>query len=257
MHLSSIVVALGATLGLLGAVWPLATARQRAVVFEAGLAALAGALLGGRAVYVAVNGFYFADHLLEVPQVWLGGFSASGALAGALAGIGLAAARKGISLGLLADTLLPLLWTLSLAAWLAAWLEGVAYGRPLAAAWALPAKDEWGMVAARWPVQATGIVVTAVVAAALSLGRQGLRQAGLAAALGVLALSLQLLAAAFVRGDPMPTWLGLRLDAWGALASTALSTAALAALWLHPKRTAHLPPNGRGDHPATTHHSTV
>ncbi len=79
----SLLVGLGAMLGL----WRMARGVKDAERWlDAGLLALAGALVGGRAGYVALHGSYYAAHVLEALQVWQGGLSAAGALAGGLLG---------------------------------------------------------------------------------------------------------------------------------------------------------------------------
>jgi prolipoprotein diacylglyceryltransferase len=75
---------------------------------DAGLWALLGGVVGGRAVYAAAAWPYFAAHPLEIPQVWLGGLSGPGAAAGAVLGAGLFAARRRLPAGALASALLPL-----------------------------------------------------------------------------------------------------------------------------------------------------
>ena len=83
MDLYAIIVGIGATAGL-------AWAARRAPHLQAiawviaGVWVLLGALVGARAAFVAANWLYFRSHLLEAPQVWLGGLFWPGALVGAL-----------------------------------------------------------------------------------------------------------------------------------------------------------------------------
>ncbi len=223
MYLPPFFLGISAAGGLAWIAWQ-APEAHRQHLLDAGLSALAGALLGGRAIYVAVNWYAFAPHPLDIPQVWLGGFSGVGALAGALAGLMIFTTLARLPLAPTADSLFPLLAALSVAGWLTCWLDGVAYGQPVDAWWALPAKDEWGIVAARWPVQLAGMVLTSGIVLGLYLGRKGLRQPwlalrqpGLTASLGLLGVSLEMLGLSFLRADPMPAWRGLRLDTWGGL----------------------------------------
>lgn len=143
----------------------------------AGTAALSGALIGGRGVYVAVHWAYFAApggpaRLIEIPQVWLGGLSGAGALAGGVLAVGLVALATRQPLVTLADALLPLLAGVGAAAWLGCWGAGLAYG-PTANAWyALSAPDEWGRVAPRLPLQPLAALLT-VAAVWLAEGLAG------------------------------------------------------------------------------------
>src|SRR3989338_4924887 len=75
---------IGAALGWL---YLRAPADKRIVWFDAGLVAAVSGLVGARLVYAWVNGNYYADHLGEVLQIWLGGLAWPGAALGALAGL--------------------------------------------------------------------------------------------------------------------------------------------------------------------------
>ncbi len=161
---------------------PPAEAQARA---WAGAAALAGALIGGRGVYVAVHWAYFGTsgappRLIEIPQVWLGGLSGAGALAGGLLAVGLVALATRQSPLPLVDALLPLLAGVGAAAWLGCWNTGVAYGPSINAWYALSAPDEWGRFAPRLPLQplAALLTVTAVWLAEGLAGWYELHQSG-------------------------------------------------------------------------------
>ncbi len=222
----SLVLGLGAALGLAASAWQAST-RQALGSVDAGLAALAGSLVCGRAAHVAASWGYYQSHLAEIPQPWLGGLSASGALLGAAVGLLIFSALIRGSPRRLADGLLPLLACMVIGAWLACWLDGTAYGPPSSTWWGLPARDEWGQVSLRLPLQLAG--------ALLALGWLWLLDRllpknaapGLLAGLAYLGVALELFGLSFLRADPGPTWRSLRLDAWGALAA-----AALALLWL-------------------------
>ena len=218
----SVLLALGSAAGLLW-VGLRAPAKLAVRTVDQGLLALLVALAGGRAGYVAVNWGYFAAYPGEIGQVWLGGLSGVGAVYGFVLGLCLAARLGKENLGLLADRLLPLGMALGICAWLAAWWDGSAYGVPAAGWFALPALDERGLWARRFPTQALGAVLTLILWAGLDW-LQRLRSAvpGRAVALGLLLCGLLLFGLAFTRADPAPLWRGWRLEAWAALGLAAL-----------------------------------
>ena len=194
---------------------------------NAGLGVLLGALVGSRLVYALVNWGYFRHHPGEVFQVWLGGMSAPGAVLGALFGLLVLWGLRLFPLGALADGLLPLLGTLSLACWLGCWSDGSAYGAASTAWDALPAIDEWGALSARVPVQLLGALLILVLYIGLEQARGSLRQPGLSASLGLLGWALVLFGLSFFRADAAQVWLGLRLEAWGGVGVAAFALVGL------------------------------
>lgn len=230
VQIYSLFLALGACLGLAWAAWRAGPKKAMRLV-EAGMWALLGALIGGRALYVAVSWLYYKDHLLESLQFFRGGLGWPGALAGGLLALAGYAALTRTSLAELADDLAPLLATLSVGAWLGCWAAGCAYGRLSNDWWSLPTPDEWGVVASRWPVQIVGALLTVGWFALVErLAGAAKLQPGYRALLSLLGLSLILLAAAWLRADPGFSWNGMRLEAWAALAYSLLALAGLAAL---------------------------
>jgi prolipoprotein diacylglyceryltransferase len=181
--------------------------------------------VGGRLAHVAAAWPYYSERLLDIPQVWLGGLSGPGALCGGLLAIGLLAVFTRQKLGALADGYLPLAAALVVSAWLACWADGTVYGPETAGWWGLPARDEWGEISRRAPLQMVG--------ACLSLGvfwyaerHRDSKRPGLAASLALFGLGLLILATAWLRADLSPTWAGLRPEAWGGLGFTLLAVAA-------------------------------
>ncbi len=209
-------LSLGAVLGLIWIVLD-SPKDEQIISLNTGIWALFGALIGGRIAYVAVQWEYFQEHIIEIPQVWLGGFAWPGALAGGILAIIILAWLYDIPVGKLADRMLPLLASLSVAVWLGCWLIGCAFG--LEVDWGLPAKDEWGIWKNRLPLQLIGAIMTV----ALFWGVDRLRQreggliSGLAASLGLGGLSLILLGASLLRVDPYLLYNGIRLETWAAL----------------------------------------
>jgi prolipoprotein diacylglyceryltransferase len=135
----------------------------------------------------------------------------------------------------LADGLLPLLGTLSIAAWLGSWSDGSAYGQLSDAWYALPARDEWGAIEPRLPVQLCGALLTLVLFASLEQARRWLRHPGLSASLGLLGWALICFGLSFLRADPAQTWSGLRLEAWGQLVLAGVGLVWLAIVLLRSK----------------------
>ena len=203
---------------------------------DAALGVLLSALVVSRLAYVFTNWTYFHLHAGEIVQVWLGGLSAPGALLGAFLGMALLVARRTFHLGPLADGLLPLLGSLSVVAWLGCWSDGTAYGAPSTAWYALPAIDEWGALASRLPVQLLGALLNLLLFIGLEYAQVWLRRPGLAACLGLVGWGLIFFGLSFLRADPAQAWMGLHLEAWGALGVAAIGLAGTATLMLHPRQ---------------------
>ncbi len=203
--------------GVTGLAWVAgqAPARQTLLRLDAGLAALAGCLMGGRLAYIAVQWPYYRNHLTQTLR--LDGLAWPGALLGGLLALAWYARWVQRSFSLLAEALLPLAATVSLGAWLGCWQAGCAYGPPVNAWWGLPARDELGRIVDRWPVQLIGAALTLILLALLEQLRARGMAPGIVAALGLLSGALLMLGASFVRLDPAPVWLGARLDTWAAV----------------------------------------
>ena len=120
VYIFSILIASGAFTGLAWIAWraPKKEALQRV---NAGMWALLGGLLGGRLAYVAVNWYYFQGHPWEIVQVYQGGLTGAGALAGGLALLALYAGLARLPLGTLADGLAPLFAVVAVSAWMGCW----------------------------------------------------------------------------------------------------------------------------------------
>ena len=212
----SILLGLGVLLGLLLTVWR-APEKEASRYLEAGLWVLLGALVGSRAMTVVVNFTYYQSHPGEIVQVWLGGLSGMGALAGGILVIIILALWWKLPVGKLADMLLPLAGTLTIAAWLGCWVDSCGYGLASDMWWALPGRDEWGVLTNRVPVQLMGAIITLVLIWLLDWAGKRLPIPGLNAAIGLFGMSAVIIALSFLRADPTPIWNGLRLEAWGAI----------------------------------------
>lgn len=224
----SLLLGSGASLGLAWSAWQ-APIEERGELLRAGLSVLAGAVLGGRAYAVWQNWSYYRQYPLEALEPWRGGYAWSGALLFSVLTLALYSKVKRKPFGRLADRLAPLLLCAAAGAWLGCWFQGCAYGLTSDAWWALPARDEWGRLDNRLPVQLLGALLAVLVlwlGERLSLHKPALPQGALAA-LSLLALSLQILVLSYLRLDPAPFFQGLRLEAW-----EALGAGVFASLWL-------------------------
>jgi phosphatidylglycerol:prolipoprotein diacylglycerol transferase len=204
-------------------------ARQREVGdwLDGVLAVGTGALLAGRAVFVALNRPYFAENPAEVWQLWLGGLNYHGALLGGLAGLWLWARLTGRPFGHYAGLFAPGLALLAVAGWAACAADGCAYGRAAAPGLlAANLPDDLGVLAARYRTQLGGAVASLAVFGAALWGFGRAQPALLFwAVLGGLSLGRVIIA--FGRGDAAPVVAGVRLDL---LVDFGLLAAALVAL---------------------------
>ncbi|MDD5371652.1 MAG: prolipoprotein diacylglyceryl transferase [Anaerolineaceae bacterium] len=218
MNLFSLALGIGATVGLASILWRAGDMIRAPHLVDAGLLTLFGALLGSRVGFVIANWLYFQFHWNEIPQIWLGGLSAAGALVGGMISLPLSAQIACLPLRGWLDRMSPMLPPLAVGAWLAAWAAGSAYG-PLAesAWWALPARDEWGSIELRWPIQFAGALITLGLFSLIDINHKRLRRSGQTGSLSLLALLLPYAAASFLRADPAIPWLGLRPEIWTGL----------------------------------------
>jgi phosphatidylglycerol---prolipoprotein diacylglyceryl transferase len=238
-------IGLGIALGLYWTAWQPSKAKEATASFDAALWVLAGGLVGGRLGYVAASWPYFQGDLLAIPQVWLGGLSGPGSMAGALAALGILSIAWKLPAGTLAEALLPLAMTLTISAWLGCWLAGCAYGKPARGGWGIPAIDEWGSMEMRIPVQLLGAMLTLGTFWLFERIRQPIRGRKTGkrgdttiqvAAWALLALTFQITVLSFLRADPTILIKDIRLDtfAWGCLTLVALIT--LITAYLHQKK---------------------
>lgn len=233
----SLLLGLGALTGLLLAGWRAPT-KESIRYLDAGVLTLLGALLGSRAITVAVNWAYYQSHIAEIYQVWLGGLSGVGALFGGVLAIFILGGWLKIHVGVLADMLLPLAGTMTVTAWLGCWMDRCGYGWPSTAWWALPAHDEWGVLAGRIPVQLLGALSTLILIWLLDRSSTRLPVKGMSASLGLFGISAMIFTLSYLRADPTPIWYGLRLEAWGAIGLmifSALSEVVLLFYWKYKK----------------------
>lgn len=228
----TVLLATGVAIGLALATW---LERQRPLLprfvwVDGALAALLGALLGGRAAFVIVEWDYFATRLAAAFRPWKGGFAYPGALLGGGLAVALwCLARKRPFLPLLAQ-LSPAVILTYLAGWIGCWLEGCAYGRETAVRgdwrdWlAADLPDHLGLHAWRYQSQLLAALLALLLLILIVVVYRRGRSPGVLAGLTLLGMSLIRLTVAPLRGDPVPLLAGVRVDAWidGALALLAL-----------------------------------
>jgi hypothetical protein len=117
---------------------------------------------------------------------------------------------------------------------LGCWVDGIAYGPQVNSWWGVPARDEWGEISFRWPLQPLGAFLTLMIFWFLEVFKQRawLKVPGRTFSLGFGGLSLILLGLSFLRVDPAPFWRGQRLETWTALGFVALAGLALLAAFI-------------------------
>lgn len=179
-----------------------------------GLATLAAALIGARALYVFLHPQLFSAAPLDALRIWTGGLSWPGGLGGALIAGLLVKLALDEPLAVVADRLAPLLIPIAAMVWLGCAANGCAYGNllPEENHWSMPVIDVYGQLSYRWPLQyvAAGSLVLAV--AWVDGLTNDARQPGVHAALNALTLALHTLLFSYWRADPIPHLNGLRLD---------------------------------------------
>jgi phosphatidylglycerol---prolipoprotein diacylglyceryl transferase len=229
----AIVLGLGAALGLLR------VSRQRSGQWlDAGLLVLLGALLGARLGYVLVHLPYYAAHPAEILALKAGGLSANGAVLGWGLGLALAALIFRVRFLRLADWLYPLLPPLAVTGFLASWLAGVAYGPQLPAGtwWGIPAPDESGLAALRWPLQPAAALALLVFYWLMEQLILLPRPSGWLFSLAASWYIVIDLVVSLLRADPQPAWGALRLATLGDLVALIFSLGLLAALTFIDRR---------------------
>jgi phosphatidylglycerol:prolipoprotein diacylglycerol transferase len=211
LYAYTVILGLG-LLAALGLTARLARRREMGDWLDGALAAGIGALLAGRAVFIALNRSYFAENPAEAWQFWLGGLNYHGALLGGLAGLWLWARLTGRPFNLYAGLFAPGLALLVTAGWAACAADGCAYGRPAPPGFlAASLPDDLGVIAVRYQTQLAGATGSLVVFA-LALWCYHRARPILLFWATLAGLSLVRAVVALGRGDPAPVVAGLRLD---------------------------------------------
>lgn len=241
LHLSifPVIVSIGIGFGILWSVWPVAAipdlARSR---LEAGTTALVGAVICGRIGYVLVNWVYFQKNLTEIAQVMTGGISWLGAVIGGISAILITASIRQTSFLELVDGLRPLLASIVVSSWLASWMTGYAYGVAVDTLLGIPARDEWGLLSKRWPVQLVGAFsALGFHWASDQLQARKWRQIpGMTASLELGGLFFTVAALSPFRADPAPRWAGIHIDTWASIILVLMCAIASISLYSRNKK---------------------
>jgi len=185
---------------------------------DGGLVALVLGLIGARAGHVALHWEYFSGHLGETYQVWRGGLSWHGALAGGLIGLALYCWALPLSLRAVTDSLAPALALGAALAYSGCLMSTCGHGREIASLADMPAPlamelpDLYGIVAPRMASPLYGLVLgLALLGIAVLLGRM-IRREGVVFWIILALLGLGNFAIGFTRGDAVPMLGTLRLD---------------------------------------------
>ncbi len=213
LSLYSLLMTLGAALGLAISIWRVKD--NKFTYTKLGMAQLLGALVGARISYGVQNWTYFRSHLLELPQVWSGGLTWSGALVGALAvlvGIHLFWNQPFMQM---LDLYLPMWGTAAAVMWLAGWEAGVGYGPQTDAWFGIPVWDLYGQVSNRWPLPILGASLSAAWTACCCvhpLRRFPFLQSGQRGLIGLDGLLLINGGLSVMKVDPAPRFGGIRWE---------------------------------------------
>lgn len=226
----SLLIGVGAALGMSWVAWQ-AAEKDRLPYLNAGLWALLGALVGGRITYVAVNCSYYRQQLLEGFQVYQGGLSWPGALAGGIVMVILYARRLHKPIGELLWTLFPLLTSMLVFICLACWVDGCAYGRPEVSYLGLPTLDEMGQQSLRFPTQLLGAVSFVLWFIAMDIRAVRFPGSALTGWLSFFGVAVILLVLEYLRTDPAIIVIGMRLGAWAAVGFMVLSLVGILVSW--------------------------
>lgn len=183
-----------------------------------GLLALVGGIIGGRLEHVAIHWAYFAEHPLEILQIWNGGLGWHGAVILGLASLAVGCKVTRVRFAALAGVLslaLPLGAALTYTGCL---MNNCGHGREVASLVGYPPflvaelPDTYGTVTPRLASQLYGVVfclclLIVSILLARRVKRPGLRLWPLLALLGLGAFGI-----GFTRGDSNPMLGPLRLD---------------------------------------------
>ena len=230
VYFFSLLIGAGATLGV-GWVALQAAEKDRLPYVNAGLWALLGALVGGRIAYMAVNWVYFRQNWIEGFQVYQGGLSWPGALAGGLVIVLLYARRLHKPTGELLWTLFPLLTSMLVFICLACWVDGCAYGRLAVSYLGLPAPDELGHQSLRFPAQLIGALSAVLWFIAIDTQTERFSSQALTGWVSIFGVAVILLVLELLRADPTIYVYGTRLGVWTASGFGTLALVGILVSW--------------------------
>lgn len=230
VYFFSLLIGAGAALGV-GWIALQAPEKDRLPYVNAGLWALLGALVGGRIAYVAVNWAYYRQHWIEGFEVYQGGLSWPGALAGGLVMVMIYARRLHKPTGELLWTLFPLLTSMFVFISLACWVDGCAYGQVAVSYLGLPALNELGHQTLRIPAQLIGALSAVLWLIAIDTQAERLSRQSLTGWASIFGVAVILLVVELLRADPAISVYGTRLSVWAASGFGALALVGILVSW--------------------------
>ncbi len=230
----SFLISLGAALGLLQIYRHNPSSETNRWV-DGGLYTLVGILLGARLVFVLLHFNYYQYHLLETLQFWQGGLSAFGGIFGGIVTAGIFALLWKKPFFQITDSLVPLIPTLAVFAWLGCWQVGAAYGAaaPESAWWGVRTLDESGIFNLRFPLQIVAALLTFVFYGWLEVRPPDFRLTGMKTSVYISGLAAILAVSSLLRADSSPMFSGMRFDTMAGLVLLVLGL--LAALYIRSR----------------------
>ena len=235
----AIILSACAALGLILS-WLLA-GKDRDHLVDGGIILALSILMGSRLAFVVRDIIYFQEHLLEIPQFWLGGLSWPGGALGAAVGILLIHLIWKEPLGEAIDKYLAFFGLLTAGIWLASWGSQSGYGPPTESWFGIQVKDIFGLVERRWPLPILGGVISVGwTAGVIFFPLKPQRNPGFRGMVGISGLILFNGIISFFRVDPAPSVLGLRYESW---ISVLLFAATLAYFYLSRPKVKDEPPD--------------
>ena len=210
------------TASLLGLSWMIleASEEEKSEIFDICIITLICSLFGSRLGFVIVNWDYYEKYLFESINITQGGLTWPGALVGGLMGLGVCSLRYHRSFGSLLDDMMKLWVVIIAAAWLASIFEGCSYGSVVDGVWAMPIRDESGVIAKRFPLQILAVLVSITWYWLLENWQERSESSGwnrLPGMFGYIVLAgfmFQFFWLSFLRADPSPIFSGWRLESW-------------------------------------------
>ena len=207
--------------------------KERSEIFDESIVTLLCALVGSRIGFVLVNWQYYGKHIWEILKLQEGGLTWSGAFLGGILGLCLCTTLYHLSFGLLLDRMIKLWVIIYAAAWLGSIFEGCSYGGLSDEFWAIPVRDESGMIAKRFPLQILAALVSITWYWLLENWHERSEKSSwihLPGTFGFIVLAgllIQILCLSLLRADPSPVYLGWRFESLIALGFCLISIFAL------------------------------
>lgn len=188
--------------------------------FDAGAVVLVSGLVGSKLLAIALRPAELRDWTdFLAPN---GGLLLGAILLGS-AGLVVFAMFTGEPLLGLADGIALPGAILALGSWIGCALDGCAYGRRTAATWITPpGPDYLGIVEPRWPTQTIGALSALAILAALLFWVPPSASPGVRSALTCMVIGLSLTGVAALRGDPVGSLVGVRVDSLAGIALLAM-----------------------------------